>query len=46
LPDGIDPVAAQAAFKNGVLTINIPKAIEGSEVASQLDCTGMRFPPF
>jgi HSP20 family protein len=32
LPDGIDPIAAQAAFKNGMLTINGPKAIEGSEL--------------
>jgi HSP20 family protein len=36
LPDGIDADAAQATFKNGVLTVAIPKTTQGQNGAKRI----------
>jgi HSP20 family protein len=36
LPEGVDPDAAQASFKSGVLTITIPKTIQAQDASKRI----------
>ena len=44
LPFEIDPDKVQASFKNGVLTLTVPKPLEAQKKAKKLEVKGDKQP--
>jgi HSP20 family protein len=37
MPDGIDPEKIEAAFKNGVLTVTLPKTAQAQKTVKKIE---------